>query len=89
MNITMVKKVLLHINITMVTSKNEQKLGVYIQDYNFAMFTWYNWFAVADLRGVRGTLPDDPNSFNFMQFLGNLAKSYVGAPSSGESWIRH
>ena len=24
-----------------------------------------------------------PNSFNFMQFLGNLAKSYVGAPPPG------
>ena len=27
--------------------------------------------------------PGGPNSFNFMQFLGNLAKSYVGAPPWG------
>ena len=39
--------------------------------------------------------PGGPNSFNFMQFWKNLAKSYVGAPprvgapSSGKSWIRH
>ena len=30
-----------------------------------------------------------PNSFNSMQFWGKFAKSYVGAPSSGKSWIRH
>ena len=45
--------------------------------------------------GVRDAPPGGPNSFNFMQFLRNLAKSYVGAPrgvgapSSGKSWIRH
>ena len=54
---------------------------------------------VADLRGERegrASQPRSPNSFNFMQFLENLAKSYVGAapwgvgaPSSGKSWIRH
>ena len=42
--------------------------------------------AVSDLRGGGGGRegctppPGGPNSFNFMQFLGNLAKSYVGAP---------
>ena len=47
--------------------------------------------SVADLRGVRGTraTPGGPNSFNFMQFWENFAKSYVGNPSSGKSWIRH
>ena len=36
---------------------------------------------VADLRGAQGTRPPPgPNSFNFMQLLGILAKSYVGAP---------
>ena len=57
--------------------------------------------SVADLRSALGTspLPLDPNSFNFMQFFWEfLAKSYVGAPlptwrvgapTSGESWIRH
>ena len=40
--------------------------------------------------------PRGPNSFNFMQFLGNFGKIVcwhppwrVGAPSSGKSWIRH
>ena len=53
--------------------------------------------SVADLRaGARDApLLGDPNSFNFMQFLENLAKSYVGAPwsvgapASEKSWIRH
>ena len=34
-------------------------------------------------RGTR-TPSGGPNSFDFMQFLENLAKSYVGAPPSGE-----
>ena len=45
---------------------------------------------------TRAPPPGGPNSFNFMQFWENLAKSYVGAPprgvgapSSGKSWIRH
>ena len=40
--------------------------------------------------------PGGPNSFDFMQFLGNFGKIVcwrppwgVGAPSSGKSWIRH
>ena len=53
---------------------------------------------VVDLRGARGTRappPGGPNSFNFMQFRENMAKSYVGAPLGswrpllGEIWIRH
>ena len=52
----------------------------------------------ADLRGARGMPPSPggPNSFNFMQFLGNFGKIVcwrppwgVGAPSSGKSWIRY
>ena len=44
------------------------------------------------------TAPRGPNSFNFMQFLGNFGKIVcwrppppcgVGAPSSEKSWIRH
>ena len=30
--------------------------------------------------GARDTRPPGPNSFNFVQFFGNMAKSYVGAP---------
>ena len=53
--------------------------------------------AVADLRGVQGMrTPRGPNSFNFMQFLGNFGKIIcwhppqgVGTPSSGKSWICH
>ena len=36
--------------------------------------------SVDPLAGLRESIPGGPNSFNFMQFLGNLAKSYVGAP---------
>ena len=53
--------------------------------------------SLANLRG-RQEGPPDPNSFNFMQFGGKLAKSYnhmlapptprVGVPPYGESWIR-
>ena len=45
--------------------------------------------------GARDAPPRGPNSFNFMQFLGNFGKIIcwrprgVGAPSSGKSWIRH
>ena len=31
----------------------------------------------------------DPNSFNFMHFLGKFGKSYVGTPSPLESWCTH
>ena len=57
---------------------------------NFAFFA--KRFAVADLRGERGTPPGGPNSFNFMQFLGNFGKFVcwrppplwgVGAPPRG------
>ena len=53
---------------------------------------------VADLRGGRRgrAPPGGPNSFDFMQFLGNFSKIVcwrppwgVGTPSSGKSWIRH
>ena len=49
--------------------------------------------AVADLRGSAKDArlptppPPGPNSFNLMQFLRNLAKSYVGAPLEG--WCPH
>ena len=50
--------------------------------------------AVADLRGGGGRAPDArlslrPKIFSIScTFSKNLAKSYVGAPSCGESWIR-
>ena len=31
-------------------------------------------------RGHKGHMPPGPNSFNFIQFLGKLAKSYVSTP---------
>ena len=34
-----------------------------------------------------GRAPGGPNSFNFMQFLGNFGK--IGASTSEKSWIRH
>ena len=41
--------------------------------------------AVPDLRGgARNAYPLGSHSFDFMQFLENLAKSYVGAPHLGE-----
>ena len=40
---------------------------------------------VADLHSkILDARPRGWNSFNFMQFLGNFGKSYVGAPSTGE-----
>ena len=49
-----------------------------------------NQFAVADLRGARGTRAPRAQILSIScSFWENLAKSYVGAPSSGKSWIRH
>ena len=55
--------------------------------------------AVAELHSKILDEPSGPNSFNFMQFLGNFGEIVcwcpatlpprVGAPTSGKSWIRH
>ena len=42
--------------------------------------TIINEQSVADLRGSAGNAPPRPNSFNFMQFLGNLGKIVCWCP---------
>ena len=40
--------------------------------------------------GVRDATPQDPNAFNFMQFLGKFGKNrMLAALPRGKSWIRH
>ena len=39
---------------------------------------------MADLSGAQGTPPTGPNSFNFMQFLGNFGKIVCWRPLLGE-----
>ena len=47
-------------------------------------------WAVADLRGSRGTrAPGNPNSFNFMQFLGKFGKIVCWRPPPPGSWRTH
>ena len=45
--------------------------------------------SVADLSGVRVRPPGVQILSILCSFWGNLAKSYVCAPTSGKSWIRH
>ena len=53
------------------------------------------YFAVANLRGARGTPPRGPKFFQFHAVFGKIWENRmlpprgVGAPSSGKSWIRH
>ena len=42
---------------------------------------------MADVKGVRGTRPPGPNSFNFMQFLGKFGKIVCWRPL--EIWSPH
>ena len=56
----------------------EGALGTRHLSASFLSFSYS--FSGGSKRGERDTPPGGPNSFNFMQFWGNLAKSYVGAP---------
>ena len=51
---------------------------------------------MADLHSKLLDAPRGPNSFHFMQFLGNFGKNVcwrppgdLAPPTSGKSWIRH